>query len=724
MTNDSRRDPRQPLGLKIRFKSATLNDFVEKHSRDLSRGGLFINMATPLPVGTLIKFDVRLEDDNSIFQGVGRVVWRREAVRDDVPPGMGVKFIKLDNTSRDNIETLLEGRTDVGPIGEAPVVEQRAANPSRPPQPIPPVRPQNIPKSAKRTLTGLGGPQEGDGQGEGSDQFASSAASSHSSIPPDFLAEIRDAIGDALDEPQAAKTSVPAAKPAMFDEGPTRVAPPSSRAEQDQPRVIVASSATERGDNTPTGVQSVDPAKSMSYWSEDENEYEKTIARPMISADMARIAEESESRTTMPPVSAPNADRPKPPIPTAPPKTPAAKESKPAAPAHVPAHVSGAPDRPTVPSPGSPTKSNTALLALGGMLILALLGLAFFLFVPTPKEEPGSLPPPLTTAPVVPTPVPLTPVAQPVAPTPETAQATVPQPPTPAPVATDAIPTKSVSFGLADIASSPPGATIFVAGESKGKAPVTIEGMEPGVEIDVTAKLFGYKTKTIKVTSKEDGAKSTIKLEEAEVKVIVESDPPGARVHLAGDWIGKTPRTSTIRGAGPKLEYKLQKPGYEDYKGTIGEADWTEAEGVFTAVVKVALTKLPTAEPTVTEPAPAEPKTAQGQTKAAKKPKTEPKPVTEEPILSSETKKPAPEETKPAPEVKKPAPEETKPAPEVKKPAPEEKKPAPEVKKPAPEEKKPAPEAKKPAPEAKKPAPEETKPAPGTKKPAVDENPF
>ncbi|MCP4606896.1 MAG: TIGR02266 family protein, partial [Proteobacteria bacterium] len=159
MARDGRRDPRQPISLEIRFKSATLTDFVEKYSRDISRGGIFIKTASPMPSGTLIKLNVKFGDEESLIQGVGRVVWRRlEDSGDDSPAGMGIKFIKLDQTSRENLEKILSGKTEEkGVRGEAPVlVQKETSRPSRKPQPIAPVRPQAAPKGAKRTMIGIG----------------------------------------------------------------------------------------------------------------------------------------------------------------------------------------------------------------------------------------------------------------------------------------------------------------------------------------------------------------------------------------------------------------------------------------------------------------------------------------------------------------------------------------------------------------------------------------
>ena len=75
---DARKDKRTLLSLKIRYKSATLEDFIERYSCDISRGGVFIKAKKPLAVGTLLKFEFMLQDESTLIHGVGRVVWRRE----------------------------------------------------------------------------------------------------------------------------------------------------------------------------------------------------------------------------------------------------------------------------------------------------------------------------------------------------------------------------------------------------------------------------------------------------------------------------------------------------------------------------------------------------------------------------------------------------------------------------------------------------------------------
>lgn len=109
---DARKDKRTLLSVKIRYKSATLEDFIERYSNDISRGGVFIKAKNPLAVGTLLKFEFLLQDQSTLIHGVGRVVWRRDEQEADEnnPAGMGIKFIKMDPDSRSVVQRIVEDR--------------------------------------------------------------------------------------------------------------------------------------------------------------------------------------------------------------------------------------------------------------------------------------------------------------------------------------------------------------------------------------------------------------------------------------------------------------------------------------------------------------------------------------------------------------------------------------------------------------------------------------
>jgi uncharacterized protein (TIGR02266 family) len=119
MSQDTRKDPRAKIvSLNVRYKSATVDEFIDNHASDVSKGGIFIKTSTPFPQGTLLKFEIRLAGDQSVIAGVGRVVWKREpggaSTGPDRAAGMGVKFIKLDDASRAVIDRLAASREDAG----------------------------------------------------------------------------------------------------------------------------------------------------------------------------------------------------------------------------------------------------------------------------------------------------------------------------------------------------------------------------------------------------------------------------------------------------------------------------------------------------------------------------------------------------------------------------------------------------------------------------------
>ena len=79
MSDEKRNHPRaKVLTMTVRYKSATVDEFIEHHSHDVSRGGIFIKTPSPFPPGTLLKFEIRIADDQAVLAGVGRVVWKRD----------------------------------------------------------------------------------------------------------------------------------------------------------------------------------------------------------------------------------------------------------------------------------------------------------------------------------------------------------------------------------------------------------------------------------------------------------------------------------------------------------------------------------------------------------------------------------------------------------------------------------------------------------------------
>jgi len=106
---NTRKEKRAPVTLKIKFKSATLDQFIERYSVDVSHGGIFIRTKEPLQVGTQLRFEFQLQDASPLINGEGTVVWTREhdPSRVGVAPGMGVKFDRLAQESQVILEKIL-----------------------------------------------------------------------------------------------------------------------------------------------------------------------------------------------------------------------------------------------------------------------------------------------------------------------------------------------------------------------------------------------------------------------------------------------------------------------------------------------------------------------------------------------------------------------------------------------------------------------------------------
>ncbi len=116
MAEGNRKDPRaRVLNMTVRYKSATVDEFIENHSHDISKGGIFIKTRSPFPAGTLLKFEVRIAEDQRLMHGVGRVVWRREPDRaeESFPAGMGIKFIKTGEGAAELISQIVAARQGV-----------------------------------------------------------------------------------------------------------------------------------------------------------------------------------------------------------------------------------------------------------------------------------------------------------------------------------------------------------------------------------------------------------------------------------------------------------------------------------------------------------------------------------------------------------------------------------------------------------------------------------
>jgi uncharacterized protein (TIGR02266 family) len=111
MTQPSGRDRRKDarFDVKIKVDYSTKDIFVSNYVTNLSKGGVFIETETPLPLQSQIHFTFILPDFNVKIEAKGKVVWTYDVKKGTgrVVTGMGIKFTKLSPQHRAQIEEYL-----------------------------------------------------------------------------------------------------------------------------------------------------------------------------------------------------------------------------------------------------------------------------------------------------------------------------------------------------------------------------------------------------------------------------------------------------------------------------------------------------------------------------------------------------------------------------------------------------------------------------------------
>lgn len=110
---DRRDHARAPIELKVEYKK--LNTFFSDYTKNICKGGTFIKTKKPLDVGTEFVFKLqvpRLEEPLALRGEVKWVIREGEApppgIDPDHEPGMGIRFIYVDDAERAGIELIVE----------------------------------------------------------------------------------------------------------------------------------------------------------------------------------------------------------------------------------------------------------------------------------------------------------------------------------------------------------------------------------------------------------------------------------------------------------------------------------------------------------------------------------------------------------------------------------------------------------------------------------------
>lgn len=97
--------------VKLRADVTTDDAFLFAYVSNISEMGIFLASEDPKPVGTLLKLRFKPIEDTEAFEVEGEVVWVnpvREKADENLNPGMGVKFVNIDDDRREKIIKLIK----------------------------------------------------------------------------------------------------------------------------------------------------------------------------------------------------------------------------------------------------------------------------------------------------------------------------------------------------------------------------------------------------------------------------------------------------------------------------------------------------------------------------------------------------------------------------------------------------------------------------------------
>jgi uncharacterized protein (TIGR02266 family) len=104
------------VSLKVSYKSATIEEFIDRHAPDVGRNGIYIRTTQPFPNGTLLRLQIQVANGQVVIAALGSVAWTRDGLSETSrrPAGMGVCFVKTDEASDKLIDDLTRRRADAG----------------------------------------------------------------------------------------------------------------------------------------------------------------------------------------------------------------------------------------------------------------------------------------------------------------------------------------------------------------------------------------------------------------------------------------------------------------------------------------------------------------------------------------------------------------------------------------------------------------------------------
>lgn len=109
------RDVRIPFGQPVALHFDSFDDFISEVATNISVGGMLIENVDLRPPGTVFDFEFLLGGEITLIEGRAEVVWvRSHADEEGRPPGMGVRFLELGESSRSYIRRMVDAYLESG----------------------------------------------------------------------------------------------------------------------------------------------------------------------------------------------------------------------------------------------------------------------------------------------------------------------------------------------------------------------------------------------------------------------------------------------------------------------------------------------------------------------------------------------------------------------------------------------------------------------------------
>lgn len=111
MSSERRQDERLPMRARMDYRDSTGGNFLYEYTSNISRGGIFIETTSPLPVGTDVEMRFQPPGMDEVLEIAGTVVWVnpfREGSDENPNPGMGIQFGTLSDEAKNMVANLVK----------------------------------------------------------------------------------------------------------------------------------------------------------------------------------------------------------------------------------------------------------------------------------------------------------------------------------------------------------------------------------------------------------------------------------------------------------------------------------------------------------------------------------------------------------------------------------------------------------------------------------------